>query len=553
MDNQRVFLFIALSLIGLMLWQAWQEDYVIKKDLDLKQVDLTQSLDKDIPQLPVSSTASSQSILSPQNKLDDLPGQASALPAGDRITIQTDVFNVEMSSIGGDIRKLDLIQYPIDVKVPEKPFKLLNDIYPEFFIIQSGLLSNPSNPSPTHKVTYRTEKQNYSLKPGDDTLTVSLIWDNDQGVEFTKIYTFYRNSYLIDVSHQIINKSKSIWKGNQYRQIQRSDVDNNESAFIYTYTGGVIYDPIEKYQKINFDDMKDKNLKVDNITEGWAAMIQHYFLAAWIPEKDEVNQYYSKVPGRNYILGMVSTATKEVKPEDTYQFNSRLFIGPKLQNTLETIAPGLELTVDYGILTVLAKPIFWLLNKIYSLVQNWGWAIIILTILIKLAFYKLSEASYKSMANMRKLQPRLQSMKERYGDDRQKMNQAMMEMYKKEKINPLGGCLPVLVQIPVFIALYWVLLESVELRQASFALWLNNLSDPDPYFVLPLIMGVTMIIQQKLNPTPLDPIQAKVMMMLPIIFTVFFAFFPSGLVLYWVVNNTLSIGQQWLIMKRVNS
>jgi YidC/Oxa1 family membrane protein insertase len=280
-------------------------------------------------------------------------------------------------------------------------------------------------------------------------------------------------------------------------------------------------------------------------------MIQHYFLSAWIPDAAEPNLYYTKVlPPARYVLGLVGPELT-VPPGQTQLFSSRLYVGPKLQDHLAEIAPGLELTVDYGMLTVLAKPIFWLLKRIHDLVGNWGWAIIILTLLIKLAFYKLSETSYKSMANMRKLAPRLQALKERYGDDRQKLNQAMMEMYRKEKINPLGGCLPILVQIPVFIALYWVLLESVELRQAAFILWLKDLSSPDPYYVLPLIMGVTMFIQQKLNPAPMDPMQAKVMMILPFVFTVFFAFFPAGLVLYWVTNNILSIAQQWVITRRV--
>ena len=291
-----------------------------------------------------------------------------------------------------------------------------------------------------------------------------------------------------------------------------------------------------------------------SFADGWLSMIQHYFFAAWIPQPEQESTFTTQALTGNgwprYIARAVSPAYA-VAPGATHTFSSSLYVGPKLQHVMEKVAPGLELTVDYGKLTFLAKPIFWLLEKIHALVGNWGWAIIFLTMLIKLAFFKLSETSYKSMANMRKLAPRLQALKERYGDDKQKLNQAMMEMYKTEKINPLGGCLPILVQIPVFIALYWVLLESVELRQAPFMLWLRDLSVADPYFVLPLIMGATMLIQQKLNPAPLDPIQAKVMMLLPIIFTVFFAFFPSGLVLYWVTNTILSIAQQWKINKVV--
>ena len=282
-------------------------------------------------------------------------------------------------------------------------------------------------------------------------------------------------------------------------------------------------------------------------------MIQHYFLGAWVPAADSNQVFYSryKADPDRYTLGMKSKQVYVVNAGTQQTINNGLFVGPKLQNELEQIAPGLELTVDYGALTILAKPLFWLLDMIHSLVGNWGWAIVLLTLLIKLAFYKLSETSYKSMAQMRKLTPRLQQLKERYGDDRQKMGQAQMDLFRKEKINPLGGCLPILVQIPVFIALYWVLLESVELRQAPWILWINDMSTADPYFVLPLLMGVSMFIQQKLNPAPIDPIQAKVMMALPFVFTIFFAFFPAGLVLYWVVNNVLSIAQQWYITRKI--
>jgi YidC/Oxa1 family membrane protein insertase len=298
--------------------------------------------------------------------------------------------------------------------------------------------------------------------------------------------------------------------------------------------------------------MQKANLNRE-VTGGWTAMIQHYFVGAWIPPGEQAERYYTRaLQDERYVIGLIGPSLT-VEPGSEQSSSARLFVGPKLQHRMEAVAPGLELTVDYGKLTFIAEPIFWLLEKIHSLVRNWGWSIIFLTILIKLAFFKLSETSYKSMANMRKLAPRLQALKERYGDDKQKLNQAMMDMYKKEKVNPLGGCLPVLVQIPVFISLYWVLLESVEMRQAPFMLWIQNLSSPDPYYILPLIMGATMLIQQKLNPAPMDPMQAKVMMVLPVVFTVFFAFFPSGLVLYWVVNNTLSIAQQYVITKRVEA
>ena len=296
--------------------------------------------------------------------------------------------------------------------------------------------------------------------------------------------------------------------------------------------------------------MAEKDLSLE-MKGGWIAMIQHYFLSAWVPEQAESSFTYSKHPSANrYLLGMRSPL-HSIKAGEEASFNSQLVVGPKLQNKLEKIAPGLDLVVDYGVLTILAKPLFWILQQYHSLFDNWGWAIIFLTLTVKLLFYKLSEASYRSMAKMRKVGPKLQSLKERYGDDRQGMSQAMMKLYKDEKINPLGGCLPILVQMPVFIALYWVLLESVEMRNAPFALWITNLSEQDPYYILPLVMGITMFIQQKLNPAPMDPMQQKVFQIMPVMFTVFFIFFPAGLVLYWVVNNTLSIIQQWVITKRI--
>ncbi len=321
---------------------------------------------------------------------------------------------------------------------------------------------------------------------------------------------------------------------------------------VITYTGAVISTPEQRYEKISFDDIAKKELN-QPVKDGWVAMIQHYFLGAWVPNPGETNDFYTRVVGGNrYMVGMRGAA-QAVPAGATGDFRTRLYVGPKLQGVLADIAPNLQLTVDYGMLTIIAEPLFWLLKWIHNIVGNWGWSIIILTLLIKLAFYKLSETSYRSMANMRRLAPELTRLKELYGDDKQKMNEAMMGLYKKEKVNPLGGCLPILVQIPVFIALYWVLVESVQLRQAPFMFWIKDMSIPDPFYVLPLVMGVTMFVQQKLSPAPPDPIQAKVMMALPIVFTFMFLWFPSGLVLYWVVNNMLSIAQQWVITKRVES
>ena len=544
MDNQRLFLFIALSFVGLMLWEAWQRDY---------NAPVTQ-------QETASESATAAPATAPPADLPTTaPGVApgSVSPAADtvlasagRVRVVTDVLDVLIDTRGGDLRQAELLQYPVDSKAPDVPVRLLNESLPDLFIIQSGLRTQ-SGVEPTHHITFTAPQTEYRLNAGQEVLEVPLAWRSPEGVTVTKRYRFRPNSYVVELEQEVANQSAADWVGHQYRQLQRGEGSKDASShFIYTYTGGVIYSPAEKYEKIEISDMADANLSRD-ISDGWAAMIQHYFLGAVIPDAGEPNHYYSRVlDGNRYVLGLVGPVVT-VPAGAAHTFATRIFIGPKLQDDLGEVAPGLELTVDYGALTILAKPIFWLLEKIHALVGNWGWAIILLTLVIKLAFYKLSETSYRSMAQMRKLAPRLQALKERYGDDRQKLNQAMMDMYRTEKINPLGGCLPILIQIPVFIALYWVLLESVEMRQAPFILWLDDLSAKDPYYVLPLIMGVTMFIQQKLNPAPLDPVQAKVMMVLPFIFTVFFAFFPSGLVLYWVTNNVLSIAQQWVITKRV--
>ncbi|MEJ2141929.1 MAG: membrane protein insertase YidC [Gammaproteobacteria bacterium] len=553
MEQQRFFLFIALAIISFLLWDAWQKDFGPKP---VQTVSTQQTINQvqQSADIPEGADIPAVSATSPSN----IPhaSQQGALGTNQQIIIETDVIRVAIDTLGGDVRKLDLLNYPVDVKKPEEKFRLLNDDNNNIFIAQSGFArkksrDNSVTSAPNHNTIYKTAKNHYQLASDQQTLEVPFTWVSKEGVEFTKMFVFKRGEYLFDVKHIINNKANAPWYGNLYQQIQRKVPEDSGRAFIYTYTGGVYYSPEDKYQKYKFDDMDDKDLKKD-ITGGWAAMIQHYFLGAWIPAENEPFTYYSraKKDGR-YVLGMKSTQEYKVDAGSVATVNSHMFVGPKLQDMLEEVAPGLELTVDYGALTFIAKPIFWLLEHIHSLVKNWGWSIILLTLIIKLAFYKLSETSYKSMANMRKVQPRMQALKERYGDDKQKLNQALMDLYKKEKINPLGGCLPILVQIPVFIALYWVLLESVEMRQAEWILWIKDMSSADPYFILPVLMGVTMLIQQKLNPAPLDPIQAKIMMMLPIVFTVFFAFFPAGLVLYWVANNTLSIAQQWYITRIV--
>jgi YidC/Oxa1 family membrane protein insertase len=548
MDNQRIFLLIALSFVLLLMWAAWQEDYGPRRTPPpVETVEAPTPTPAARPDVPPAPPADVPALPEAAPPAIAAPPMDRVLPSAQRVRVITDVLDVEIDTRGGDVRRADLLAYPAEPRRPE-PVRLLADGPTDLFVAQSGIVS--SAPAPDHHAQYEAEVAEYRLGPGVDELQVPLRWVSPEGVEVVKTYTFRRDSYMIESAFAVSNGSAVPWSGRQYRQLQRVDTVRRDNFFIYTYTGGVVYSPETKYEKISFDDMRAKPLN-RIMQNGWAAMIQHYFVAAWVPDPQEPHVYYSNpVDASRVVLGVMGPEVA-LAPGEAATLGSRLVIGPKLQDRLADIAPGLDLTVDYGMLTFISQPLFWLLKGIYSIVGNWGWAIILLTLMIKLVFYKLSETSYKSMANMRRLQPRLQALKERYGDDRQKMNQAMMEIYKKEKINPLGGCLPILVQIPVFIALYWVLLESVELRQAPFMLWIRDLSAPDPYYVLPLIMGASMLAQQKLNPAPLDPIQQKIMMALPIVFTVFFAFFPAGLVLYWVVNNVLSIAQQYVITKRV--
>lgn len=549
MENQRLFLFLAITLVLFLLWDAWVEDYGTSSQPTVAQVGtlVQEEAPKDVPAM-----ATEEPLAKP---LEPAPTAAPDAPKSDvlntstRLQVTTDVLDLIIDTRGGDIRDAKLLSYPVSIEQPDKPFHLMKDSLPNLFVAQNGLLS--SSEAPDHYAVFKAAKNEYVMAEGQDELRIPLSWEGENGVKVTKTIILKRGSHVIDVEQVVENGSGEAWRGRQYRQLQRSRPDGSgESAFIYTYNGGVIYSEENKYEKIDFDDMADANLSRD-IEGGWAAMIQHYFLSAIIPLPNETNHFYTKAPGdERYVLGLVSSS-QTIEAGQQGSFVARYFVGPKDQATLKELSEDLDLTVDYGMLSVIAKPLFWVLGFFHSLFGNWGWAIIMVTLVIKLGFYPLSAASYRSMANMRKLAPKMQQMKERYGDDRQRMSQAMMELYKKEKVNPLSGCLPMLVQIPVFIALYWVLLESVELRQAPFILWIEDLSIKDPFYVLPILMGVSMVIQQKLNPPPPDPVQAKIMMALPIIFTLFFAFFPAGLVLYWLANSVLSVAQQWYVTVQI--
>ena len=472
------------------------------------------------------------------------------------VTVNTDLLNISLSTIGGTLSKVDLIDYPVSIDQQDIPFSLINNEPQDLLVAESGLQSRQGVAAPTHKEPMTAVQNSYSVADSGE-VQVPFSWKSESGVVVTKTYTFKAGSYVIDVNYTIDNQSSDPYVVNQYRQLKRKPGTKDEKQqFVNTYIGAVVSNTEDVYNKVDFGDIEDENFNQD-VTNGWVAMIEHYFAAAWVPDENEKNSAYSLfVDNTNpadfdhYVIGMVS-ASQTVAPGTQGAFHSTIYAGPKIQDNLAKVADNLELTVDFGFLTIIAQPLFWLLKTIHKYVGNWGWAIVLTVLVIKALLYKLSEAAYKSMARMKKLQPKMAALKERHGDDRAAMGQATMELYKKEKVNPLGGCLPMLIQMPIFIGLYWALLESVELRQAPWILWIEDLSIRDPYFILPVLMAAAMFFQQKLNPAPVDPIQAKVMQFLPLIFGVFFALFPAGLVLYWVVNNVLSIAQQWYITRVV--
>ncbi len=545
METTRFILVIALCLVSLMLWQEWEKDYgepAATEEATAAAVKNPQTpVFEELPQQQVAETAptvETKAIVNNSSPVEE--------PGAKTLVVESDVLRLEVSTRGGGIEKASLKQYPVTADRPDEPFVLMDNTEELVYLVQGGLLSNEE--APTHQAVYTATGDQHSLAEGEDQLVVPMTWQSANGMSVTKTYTLTRGSYLIEVAYSVQNSSAEDWKGRAYQQIKRS-APTDGRRLIYTYTGAVISSPEERYEKIDFDDMSEQKLERD-IKNGWVAMLQHYFVTALVPtDKERSYRYYTNaLANEKYLLGAIGPVT-QVAAGNTATIKNEIYLGPKILEDLDKITDGLELTVDYGMLWFIAKPLFLVLNKLHDLTSNWGWSIILVTIILKLLFFPLSAAGYKSMANMRRVQPRLVALKDRYKDDRNKLNQAMMQIYKDEKINPFGGCFPILVQIPVFIALYWVLLESVELRQASFALWLTDLSSKDPFYVLPVLMGITMFVQQKLNPPPMDPVQEKVMSFLPFIFTVFFAFFPSGLVLYWVVNNILSIAQQWQITR----
>ena len=577
MGNLRPVLIIGLVFLGYMLWVEWQKAYGPQPTASTMQqtapggsANTPSPADNNAADLPQADDARVDLPLSTSHQdrpQQDIPSiatesadSAAQLKAeSTHVTVLTDVLKVEIDLTGGTVVSASLLDYPVDLKVPETKVNLLSKQGDHMFIAQSGLLSQQS--APNHTSEFQSASPEYELSEGMEEIHVPLSWESEDGVRVGKTFVFKRDRYDIEVRYQLENNSGSTWTGSRYDQLQQSVPGDEESGGFtnpgrYSFRGIGFYSPADKFEKVDFDDVADEPFS-KAFAGGWLAMIQHYFFAAWVPPANEETSYSTKELKSNgwprYIARDVSPQ-QQVPTGSRGEFSSRLYVGPKLQDQLPEVAPGLELTVNYGIFSVFSKPLFWLLEKIHGYVGNWGWAIVLLTILIKLAFFKLTEAQYRSMARMRKLQPRIDQLKERYGEDRQRMSQAMMEMYKKEKVNPLGGCLPILVQIPIFIALYWVLLESVELRQAPFILWIDNLSARDPYFVLPLLNAVFMIITQRLTPAAgMDPMQRKMMNMMPVVFSVMFAFFPAGLVLYWATNAGLSLAQQYYITRKINA
>ena len=546
METQRIIALIVFSISALFLWEAW-EKHNAPIPVSAPAMTASPSTAATVPSTPGAATLPpAQGSVSPAPPVSQTA--TSALPP---IHITTDLLDVEIDPVGGDIHRLTLRQVH-SAKDRAKPLTLLEPDPQHFFIAQSGLLGEGL---PNHNTVYEAEQRSYELAPGRDTLEVRLHARDAGGNDVVKRYVFHRGKYLFDLAYDVTNRSAKPLPAFAYFQFLRdgnppSQEATQTSSFggVTTFTGPAVYTAQAKYEKISFKDIdKGKTPEPRKAKDGWIAIVQHYFVSAWIPREGEEREYFTKKVGDDrYTTGIV-VPVGTIAPGATASVDVSSYIGPQEKDRLAKTAPGMDLVVDYGWLKVLAVPLFSILKTIDGVVHNWGWSIILLTILIRLVFYPLNAKAGRSMAKMKVLAPKMERLKELYGDDRQKLNQAMMELYRTEKINPLGGCLPIVVQIPVFIALYWVLLGSIELRHAPWLGWIQDLSAPDPYFILPVLYAASMFLQTRINPQPADPVQAKVMMFMPIMFSVFFLFFPSGLVLYYVCSNLLSIVQQWHI------
>lgn len=548
MDSQRLILFFVFSFSVFLLLDAWQREQQAAPAAPAasEKAEKAGKTDKGQPpaaQLPVPG----EQLIATQGGVPQQvqrPGEPGAL-----VRVETDLLIAHLSTYGGDLRRLQFKKHR-DTLDKKKDFVLFENTPERTYVAQSGLIGAGL---PNHRTLFAAAGESHQLAEGQDRLEVRLMAPPADGIQVTKIYRFQRASYLVDVSFELANAGPDAIQPYAYFQIVRDGKPPaGDSAMLPTYTGVAVYTDKEKFQKVAFGDIdKGKAPYPKNSNDGWIAMLQHYFFSAWLPRNGGPREFYTRRLDEGLYAAGAIVPVGKLAAGGTLSITVPLYAGPQEQEKLDKIAPGLDLTVDYGWLTVIAVPLFWVLAWINQWVGNWGVAIILLTVIIKLLFYPLSAASYRSMGKMRVLAPKLQKLKDQYGDNRQRLQQAMMELYKSEKINPLGGCMPIIVQIPVFIALYWVLLASVELRHAPFMLWIDDLAAPDPWFILPVLMGLTMIVQTWLNPEPPDPVQAKMMKIMPVVFSVFFFFFPAGLVLYWLVNNVLSIAQQWQITRAI--
>lgn len=552
MDYRKTALYAALVVVALILWNSWQREF--PPQADNPTITVATSTAPNISNVPGSSSGAvptTNSLVPHTMAAKAALTSSKSSTTGKTISIKTDLLNLTIGLKGGDIEHADLLQYPLGLHDKTNKVTLFTRAGDNYYIAQSGI-TGPQGPD-TQKgpVQYSTTKTQYTLRAGQKELVVPLVYRAANGLELTKTYTFKRDSYTIDTGYKIHNNSNKAWKGYVYTQLARNQPERSSSLIAHyaSFTGGAISSPKEHYQKLKFKNFASEPVN-ENITGGWAAMIQQYFLTAWVPPAGQTYHYYTQANNNIYTVGMMGPQLT-VHASQTLQTHNKLYVGPAIASRLNALAPYLSMTIDYGWLFFISKIIFWLMMLIHGFIGNWGWSIILTTIVIKALFYPLSDKSFRSMANMRKMQPRMQQLKERFADDRAGLSKATMELYRKEKINPLSGCLPILIQIPVFIALYWVIIQSVELRLAPWMFWIKDLSVHDPYYILPVLMGVCMFVQQKMSPPPPDPTQAKVMMFMPVIFTVFFLHFPAGLVLYWITNTLFTICHQFFVYKKV--
>ncbi|TXJ08602.1 MAG: membrane protein insertase YidC [Acinetobacter sp.] len=548
----------AMFVTAYLLILAWQKDYGHVKDTTPQPVVATQTRDStaDLPtHQPTTAITDLPQVVEPVQHL------AATAPTATQslIAVQTDMYNVWIDPKGGDVVRLELLSHDKS-KDSNQPFVMLqNDQH--VYIARSGLIGTNGIDTAAGRPLYQVSKKTYSLADakvvaeGDkqiQVIDVPMVFKTPEGVEVFKTFSFKSGEYPIAVKYRIVNRSANNWQGQMFGELKRDNADDpgKSSQGIFTlgtYLGGAWGTPEAHYNKLKFANFSDEKLNTQ-AQAGWVAIVQHYFVSAWIPDASYTAQLESRNVGNDHIIGFRSPVLN-VAAGKQYEIGATLYSGPKIQSELKGLATGLNQTVDYGWLWIIAQPLFWGLKFFHQLVGNWGWSIVLLTVLVKLILWPLSAKSYRSMAKMRVIAPEMQRMKEEFGDDRMRFSQEMMALYKREQVNPLSGCLPLLLQMPIFLALYWVLMESVELRHAPWMLWIQDLSAMDPWFILPLIMGVTMFVQQMLNPQPTDPMQAKVFRLMPIAFTVFLLFFPAGLVLYWIVNNLITIAQQWFINK----